>query len=290
MLKIGILCKGKGWHYEKLLEAFATKNIAPELYCIQDLAMYLTTEKVMTGLGKPWEGCDTLLVRGIPGGSLEQIIMRMDALHCLEEKGVRIINSPGAIEKTVNKFYTTFLLAQAGLRVPETVVTESYEEAMEAFYTLGQDVIVKPLFGSCGKGMVRVEDPDVAHRVFIALKGSSYVYYVQKFIPCQNRDVRAFVLGDKVLAAMQRQNTFWKANYACGAKVSPKELDWRAEEIVLQAAKVTGAEYAGVDLLYAETGEIFVTEVNGIPGWEGLQQVCDFNIAGEIVNYVLLRL
>jgi RimK family alpha-L-glutamate ligase len=287
MLKVGILSDGKGWHFQQLVAAFAQKNVFLEHYYIKDLAMGLTSEKLMTGLGKSWEECDVLLVRGLPGGSLEQIIMRMDALHSLEKQGMVVINSPGCLEKTVDKFYTTFLLARAGLKIPPTIVTENYEEAMEAFYNLGEDVLVKPLFGSGGKGIVRLENPDLAHRVFRAWQSCNYVYYIQKFIPCGNKDVRVFVLGDGVLAAMLRENTFWKANYACGAKISPWSLSREAEEIALKAAKATEADYAGVDLLYTEEGEILVSEVNGIPGWEGLQQVCSYNVASEIANYVL---
>jgi RimK family alpha-L-glutamate ligase len=268
---------------------FAKQNIRVECYSTRDLAMKLTSEQVMTGLGKTWEECGTLLIRGLPSGSLEQIIMRMDALHCLEKNGVLIINSPEAVEKTVNKFYTTFLLAQAGLKVPPTIVTESSAEAMEAYNILGGDVVVKPIFGSCGRGMMRLENPDLAQRVFLAMEQCNYVYYLQKFVPCGNRDVRVFVLGEKVLATVLRENTFWKANFACGAKVHRWKLCKEAEEAALQAAKVTGVDYAGVDLLYSEQGEILVTEVNGIPGWEGLQQVCELNVAKEIVSYVLSK-
>ena len=172
--------------------------------------------------------------------------MRMDALHSLGKQGMTIINSPGCLEKTVDKFYTTFLLARAGLKIPPTIVTESFTEAMEAFYTLGQDILVKPLFGSGGKGIVRLENPDLAHRVFKAWQSCNYVYYIQKFIPCGNKDVRVFVLGDRVLAAMLRENTFWKANYACRAKVA-LVLSQEAEETALKAAKATEADYAGVD-------------------------------------------
>jgi len=110
MLKVGILSDSKGWHFQQLAAAFAQKNVVLEHYYIKDLAMHLTSEKLMTGLGKSWEECDVLLVRGLPGGSLEQIIMRMDALHSLGKQGMTIINSPGCLEKTVDKFYTTFLI------------------------------------------------------------------------------------------------------------------------------------------------------------------------------------
>src|SRR4029077_1751478 len=107
---------------------------------------------------------DAVLARIIPSGSLEQIIYRVDALHWIEERGVPVMNSPRAIERAVDKFYTTALLQDAGLPTPETVVCERLADAMEAGRAMlpGGDVILKPLFGSMGHGLVRFSDPDTA--------------------------------------------------------------------------------------------------------------------------------
>jgi glutathione synthase/RimK-type ligase-like ATP-grasp enzyme len=113
--------------------------------------------------------CDAVLVRGIPRGSLEQVVFRVDSLHLLERAGVRVVNPARAIERTVDKLYTSGLLAGAGLLTPRTVACERRDDALAAFEELGGDVIVKPLFGSMGLGMTRVDDPDVAYRVFTAL-------------------------------------------------------------------------------------------------------------------------
>src|SRR5207245_1849743 len=145
--------------------------------------------------------CDAVLARIVPAGSLEQIIFRMDALHALEERGVLVVNSPRAIERTVDKLWTTAILERAGLAVPETVVCESPDEAVAAFRTLG-DVIVKPLFGSMGLGMVRVTTEEMAFRVFRTLETIRAVYYVQRAIDHAGCDVRAFVVGGRVVGAL----------------------------------------------------------------------------------------
>src|SRR5439155_24508513 len=98
---------------------------------------------------------DAVLARIIPSGSLEQIIYRVDALHWIEKRGILVMNSPRAIERSVDKFYTTALLHEAGLPTPPTVVCESVKDAMAAVRTQG-DVIVKPILGSHGYGMVRM--------------------------------------------------------------------------------------------------------------------------------------
>ena len=126
------------------------------------------------------DGCDAVIVRGIPRGSLEQVIFRVDALHALVERGVTCVNGPRAIERTIDKFLASALLARAGVQTPRTIACERADDALEAFDELGGDVIVKPLFGSMGAGMTRVDDADVAYRVFHALALERAVYYLQE--------------------------------------------------------------------------------------------------------------
>jgi RimK family alpha-L-glutamate ligase len=234
----------------------------------------------------PLSECDVVIVRTIPRGSLEQIIFRMDALHLLAAAGVRVFNPPRAIERTVDKFYTSGLLAQAGLRTPRTVVCEHSADALAAFTELGGDVVVKPLFGSMGLGLVRVQDEDLAYRVFKALELERAVYYVQATVPHGGRDLRALVLGGRVLAAMERVSDNWRTNIARGAQARPAALTPEQERACLRAAEAVGAEVAGVDLLPGDDGQDYVLEVNGIPGWQGLQTTTDRDIAEALVTYL----
>jgi glutathione synthase/RimK-type ligase-like ATP-grasp enzyme len=149
-------------------------------------------------------GCDAVIVRGIPRGSLEQVIFRVDALHALVARGVPCVNGPQAIERTIDKFLASALLARAGVPTPRTIACERPEDALDAFAALGGDVIVKPLFGSMGAGMTRVDDADVAYRVFHALALERAVYYLQEALP-EDRDVRAFVVGARTSPAARRR-------------------------------------------------------------------------------------
>ena len=185
------------------------------------------------------------------------------------------LNSPRAIERTVDKFLASALLARAGVPTPRTIACERPEDALEAFAELGGDVIVKPLFGSMGAGMTRVDDADVAYRVFHALALERAVYYLQETLPHDGRDVRAFVVGGRVLAAIERIGIGWRANLARGARAHATELTAEQERVCLQAAAALGVDYAGVDLL----GE-YVLELNGIPGWHGLQAATGADVAG----------
>ncbi|MFL5517792.1 MAG: RimK family alpha-L-glutamate ligase, partial [Gemmatimonadales bacterium] len=206
-------------------------------------------------------------------------------LHRLSERGVRVVNSARAIERTVDKFWTSALLEQCGLPTPETVVCESAEEAMAAFRALG-DVIVKPLFGSMGLGMVRVADEEMAYRVVQTIETIRGVFYLQRTIDHDGRDVRVFVLGSRVLAAIERRAQGWRTNIARGAVGRPIPLPDAWAGMALRAAAAVGADYAGVDLLPARDGTVYVLEVNGVPGWEGLQQATGIDVAGALVDHL----
>jgi RimK family alpha-L-glutamate ligase len=237
--------------------------------------------------GELWlNACDAVVVRGIPRGSLEQVIFRVDVLHALEARGVRCVNGPRAIERTVDKFLASALLARAGIPTPRTIACERVDDALEALGELGGDVIVKPLFGSMGAGMTRVDDPDVAYRVFHALGLERAVYYLQETLPHDGRDLRALVVGGRVLAAIERVGSGWRANLARGARARPTDLTPEQERLCLEAAAVLDVDYAGVDVLRAADGRDYVLELNGIPGWRGLQEATGADVAAALADHV----
>lgn len=286
-MKIAILGSPHGWHAQALRRALERRNC--EVYCLP------ITELVTRISARPWvrsreqslDECDVVFVRTIPGGTLEQIIFRMDVLHRLENAGVRIVNAPTTIERTVDKYYTSTLLEDAGLPTPRTIVTEQFEQALAAFHELGGDVVVKPLFGAEGRGIVRVSDPDTAYRVFRALELGRYVYYLQEFIPHGREDIRVFVIGNRIAASMVRRGNTWKTNIAQGASAEPLEVDDELRQMCLKATRVLGAEYAGVDILPREDGGYTVIELNGIPGWRGLQAVTGVDVAELLTAHVV---
>jgi RimK family alpha-L-glutamate ligase len=286
-VRIAILGQRGGWHVTALQKALAVRDITAPSFSITRLTARLSARPWLTATDEALDSYDVLFVRAIPGGSLEQVIFRVDALHRLENAGVRIVNSPTVIERTVDKYYTSSLLEDAGLPTPRTIVTERFEEAMAAFDELGRDVVVKPIFGSEGRGVVRVSDPDTAYRAFRALELGRYVYYLQEFVPHGNEDIRVFVIGQQAIAAMVRRGKTWKTNVAQGAKATALEPDHELRRLALRASQALGAEYSGVDILPIEGGGYTVIEVNGIPGWRGLQAATKVDAAERLVDYVL---
>ena len=162
---------------------------------------------------------------------------------------------------------------------------ERYDDAMEAFKRLGGDVVVKPLFGAMGNGIVRVEDRDVAHRVFRALELERAVYYVQATVaPVGRRDLRVLVVAGSVAGAMERVTDSWRANVARGARPRAVMLSDDERDLALRAVAAVEADVAGVDLLTGADGEAVVVEVNGIPGWQALQSVCSDDLTVRVVR------
>jgi len=289
-VRVAILAAREGWHTAELCRALAARGHEGRVHAYEGLVGRLGAgaESSLTSGGENLDAAAAVLPRIIPAGSLEQIIFRVDALHRLEDRDIPVMNSPRALERTVDKFWTTALLEQAGLPVPETVVCERPDDAVAAFRALG-DVIVKPLFGSMGLGMVRVSDAEMAFRVSRTLEAIRGVYYLQRAVDHAGCDVRAFVVGDRVIGAIERRAPGWRTNLARGGEARPITLrpEWTA--LALRAAHAVGAEYAGVDLLPARDGTVYVVEVNGIPGWRGLQEATSIDVAGAIVEHLLER-
>jgi len=286
-MRVVILSARTGWHTDELIRALTARGHLAALLPYEGLIARVGVEAGLTSEQISILDADAVLARIIPGGSLEQLIYRVDALHWLENRGLRVVNSPRAIERSVDKFYTTTLLHDAGLLVPETVVCERVEDAMAAVRSMG-DVVIKPIFGSLGHGMVRVSDPDVALRVVRALDQIRSVFYVQRAIDHSGRDLRVFVVGGRVLGAIERRAPAgeWRTNVAIGGSATAVDISPEIEQVAVRAAAAVGADYAGVDVLPARDGALYVLEVNGIPGWEGLQQATGLDVATAIVEHL----
>jgi RimK family alpha-L-glutamate ligase len=287
-LRVAVLGASGSWHTRRLVQVLAGRGhevVAIPATRLQSIVDDDGAAHVLGPDGVVLDALDLMIVRGLPRGSLEQVIFRMNALHVLAEQGVRCVNSPRAIERTVDKSWAGALLALAGVPTPPTIVCERYDGAMQAFDRLGGDVVVKPLFGAMGNGIVRVEDRDVAHRVFRALELERTVYYVQRTVaPLGRRNLRLLVVAGDVAGAMERVTDSWRANIARGARaraVAPSDDERR---LALAAASAVEADVAGVDLLVAPDGEIVVLEVNGIPGWQALQSVCARDLTEVVVG------
>ncbi|MGB9959927.1 MAG: RimK family alpha-L-glutamate ligase [Candidatus Bathyarchaeales archaeon] len=290
-MKIGIVTKDpEAYGSATLREALTTRGISNVCLSFPQLVARVGYKPYFKmGRLDLLKELSALIIRPIGRGSLEEIVFRMDVLYRLQRLGLYVVNPPEAIEHCVDKYDILAILEDNGLPVPRTAVTENPEEALRLFHELGGDVVVKPVFGSRGIGSTRVTDPEVASTIFRAITFYHGVIYLQEFVPHGSSDIRAFVIGDRVAAAMRRVATNWKTNYSQGARPESIKLDNYLEDLAVKSAKVIECKIAGVDILESPKGPLIV-EVNSQPGWKGLQSVASVNIADEIVAFVLSEL
>jgi RimK family alpha-L-glutamate ligase len=287
-VRLAVLAARTGWHTEQLERAAAERGHVLSVVPYEGLVAGVGSAPSLRSRTVDLDHADLVLARIIPSGSLEQIIFRVDALHHLEDRGIPVVNSPRTIERTVDKFWTSSLLQHCGIPTPETVVCESADQAFAAFREL-KDVVVKPLFGSMGLGMVRVGDEDMAFRVFRTIEQIRGVFYLQRAVDHSGVDLRVFVIGGQIAGAIERRSAGWRTNLAQGGTAEAATLPEHLISLALRAAAAVGADYAGVDLLTSSTGQSYVLEVNGIPGWKGLQQATGIDVAGKLLDYVARR-
>lgn len=281
-MRIALLAGGAGWHVRDLHRAATL---------LGHEAVSVDFRRIVAGVGiaaDSLSGFDAVMVRTMPPGSLEQVVFRMDVLQRLQAGGVPVLNSPRSLEICIDKYLTTARLAAAGLRVPATITCQHADAAMEAFAQLGGDVVVKPLFGSEGRGMVRISDPEMAWRTFRTLERTQSVLYLQQFVAHPGWDLRVFVLGGKVLTAMRRRSKDgWRTNVAQGGsteQVTPNDAE---SALALKAASAVGAAAAGVDLLPGPAGEWYVLEVNAVPGWRALAPATGVDVAAALIRFLV---
>jgi len=290
-LKIGILTRNRNsYSSAQLREALDKRSVSHLCFSFPELIARVGYRPLLNvGSLNIREELNGLVIRPIGRGSLEELVFRMDVLYRLQRLGLYVINPPEAIEHCVDKYDILAILEENGLPVPRTAVTENIDEALKAFKELGGDVIVKPIFGSRGVGATRVSDPEVASTVFRAVRFYHGVIYLQEFVHHGFSDIRAFVVGNRVVAAMRRIAEGWKANYSQGARPVPLDLDKALEEMAVKSASLIECKIGGVDILEGPEGPV-VVDVNSQPGWRGLQSAAKVNIADEVVDFILSEL
>lgn len=288
--RYAIVTDDPGWHGARLKEALAERGC--EAVCVS-----LAQGRLEAVSGRPpvlFPGFEDRLptgvfVRGISGGSLEQLILRLDLLHALESFGIKVYNPPRAIELSVDKGMTSVLLARAGIPTPPTWVTPDPAQALtlaQEELKLGHWVVSKPLFGSQGEGVELHTSLDSLR----ALNPAGGVYYLQRYVGQKPAwDWRVFVIAGKAVAAMIRRGTDWRTNVAQGGCPTPATLDGLLVRLAQDSAQVLRLDYAGVDIMQDEKGRLWVIEVNGIPAWKGLQSVCSLDITRLLVEDFLSR-
>lgn len=285
---IGVIGNAESWYLEAICAAAESRgHRALRLEFPQLSAQILGGKLTVTQGESSLHELDSLIVRTMPPGSLEEVVWRMDLLSGLQDHGVQIVNSPRSLECAVDKYLTTQRLAAAGLPVPNTIVCENSDVALKAFEQLGGDVVVKPLFGAEGRGILRVSHPEMALRTFRTLERLDTALYIQKFFDSP-RDYRVLLLDGDVIGAMTRTpvDGEFRANAAQQGHCERWSPPESAVKMAQESARVCGCIFAGVDLMADGQGGYQVIEVNAVPGWRALQRVCEVNVADRLIAWL----
>lgn len=280
---------GGGWHGKQLEAAFVKRDVKAHFVsladCVLDFSVEASEIQLPDYVGNP----ELAFVRGIAGGTLQQITTRLNVLHMLAMQGVCVVNAGKAVERTVDKAMTTFLLKQRNIPTPATWVCESRRQAHEIIQDQldsHHKLLIKPLFGSQGRGIRLLDSQSDLPLPMDALVDG--VFYLQRFIETGSlsHDYRVLVVGSEPVAAMRRNGQSWLNNVAQGAQCSRMD-DKDILGLAVKAAQALEIDYCGVDVIRDVHGRLHVLEVNSIPAWRGLQSVTNFNIAQKLADYAL---
>ena len=291
-MRVALFTDETGWHTRQVQQALRARGA--EGRCVDLADCRIDTTAAWHGLVIPGYGRElpeAARVRGIAGGSVGQVTERLGVLDVLRELGVPIYNDARAIERSVDKSMTSLLLHAAGIPTPPTWTMESPAQAQRLVTresAAGHALVLKPLFGSQGKGLQRVGCVDGTHVPLPSLKGYGELAYLQRYVESPGFDWRVLVVGGRAIAAMRRCSAHWIHNVKQGAKVEPAALTPELAVLAERAAAALQMDYAGIDLLPTADGPQ-VLEVNGVAAWQGLQRVTRFSIARALVDDLLDR-
>ena len=288
-MRIAIFTDQTDWHTRRLTAACRARGITATVASLRGCAFVLGGRG--PGIEVPGFGAslpDAALVRTIAAGTFEQVTLRLGLLHALEALGVPVINHARAIERCVDKSMTSFLLHRAGIPTPATLASEDAAAAQRWLDATPGERVQKPLFGSQGRGLTRFGRDDELP----SADAYAGIRYLQRFVGRDRdwRDFRVIVVGGRPVAAMLRHGRSWITNVRRGARCEAIPVTDRLASLSQAAAAAVGADYAGIDLIEDPNGDLLVLEVNSMPAWKGLQSVAAYDIAGAIIDYLLMRI
>jgi len=278
----GLVIDRPDWHARELIGALSARGVETVTVRLDrcGIATGSDTGLHIDGFGK--EVPDALVVRTMSGGTFEAVTLRLGVLHALRELGVTVWNDARTIERCVDKSMTSFLLSRAGIATPATWATESYEQAYAIVEREAAEgpLVLKPLFGSQGRGLMLIRQPADLPQ---AEQAAGRVFYLQRFIGAELRDgyhdFRLLVVQGRVVAAMRRHSSHWVTNIKRGGRPVAVAVNDEMKTLALRAAAAVGANFVGVDIVYGTDERPVVLEVNSMPAWSGLQRVTPVSIA-----------
>jgi len=233
----------------------------------------------------PWRKYDAILERSI------SYVSGLNTLRVLNAWGIPSVNTARVAEACGDKLSTSAALLKAGVPQPRNIVAFSSDAALSAIEELGYPVVIKPVVGSWGRLLAKINDRDAAEAVLEhkAVLGSVQhsVFYIQEYIEKPGRDIRAFVVGDKTLAAIYRKSPHWITNTARGGEGEICPISEELNEICVRAARAVGGGVLAVDVLEHPDDGFLVNEINHTLEFHTALPTSGVDIPGLIVDYLV---
>ena len=210
----------------------------------------------------------------------------------LEGVGIRPVSSFKTLQVAGNKLFTSMMLIRKGVKTPKTVLSFSYQSALNSLNKIGYPAVLKPIVGSWGRLISLIGDKYSAEAI---LEDRQYmsplyqIYYIQEYVDKPGRDIRVTVVGGEIVSAIYRVSPpgQWKTNIALGSKSEKAEVDSELAEIVLKAAEAVDGEFVGVDVMESPREGYLVNEVNPTPEFRGSMEATGVNIPEKVIKYLV---
>jgi tetrahydromethanopterin:alpha-L-glutamate ligase len=287
LMRLGIVISNSDdWTARSLLAAFQARGVDAEFLNFSELELLIDKRASLKSHGLDLAQLDAIVVRDLGRRGALDVALRFEVLIALQDLGVNIINPPEAISRAANKFATSIALQRLEVPTPKTTVATDIEKALQALHNY-RKAVSKPLFGYKGRDILLIEEGDEDKLRKILEKNG--LVYLQEFIESPwPRDIRAFVVENRVMAAIYRvaPDGAWISNLARGGKAEPCFVTEELTDMAIRASRAVGAVYSGVDLLETSDG-LQVIEVNGTPSGMGIYQALGINVTEAIADVVL---
>ena len=285
-MRIAILVTHIRAEEKLLISAFESAGVSPEIILDRELNISLTA------------GADQLAPNGVAWSAYDLVMERcvstsrgLYMLMILNGWGIQTINSYQTAAICSDKLQTSLMLATAGVDQSETRVAFDTDSAMDAIADVQYPAVLKPVTGSWGRLLARVNDRDSAEAILEhrqTLGGyTHHTYYVQEYIEKPGRDIRAFVIGDQTICAIYRSSAHWVTNTARGGEATNCPVTLELEAICTAAANAVGGGILAIDLLEAPDGRLVVNEINHTMEFRNSSAPTGVDIAAEVVRYAL---